>query len=382
MKYSAFISYNSHDDKWAKWLQGKLESFHLPNVVRNEQSEEKKIDKKKLRVFRYMSDLNTATLTDGLTKELDEANYLIVICSPNSAKSEWVGREISHFIKTGKKDKIIPFIVDGEPYSKDKEKECLNPVLIEAFPDYDILGVNIKDYGEEPLFFRRRKTAVRVVSMIIDVPDAFNYLWNRYKYRWYKIVALRTILVIAVLAAIFFVWRQNQPFSCDVNVKEVTPLNTNLQPLTDAVVGIKLDNEVKKDTLKNKESKVTFTNIPGKYAGEKVHVTFDLYGFKKLDTVIALDKGKEITLNVSRDATFGQLGGVVLDENGQPVNGAKVSVMGLSTTTDGQGHFLINIPVSKQVVQPKVTVSKEGYKDEVVDNSDISTDWQVMIYKK
>ena len=34
--YYAFISYSHKDEKWAKWLQRKLESYRLPTVIRKE----------------------------------------------------------------------------------------------------------------------------------------------------------------------------------------------------------------------------------------------------------------------------------------------------------------------------------------------------------
>ena len=86
MKYTAFISYNSKDDKWAKWLQRKLEAYQMPVVIRNERDEMvRKEDKpKKMRVFRYRADLNTISLNEGLAKELDDARWLIVICRGGS----------------------------------------------------------------------------------------------------------------------------------------------------------------------------------------------------------------------------------------------------------------------------------------------------------
>ena len=109
MKYTAFISYNSKDDKWAKWLQRKLEAYSMPVVIKNEKDEVVKKGEKprKLKVFRYRTDLNTISLNEGLAKELDDARWLIVICSPNSAKSTWVGKEIQHFLDTGRRDHIL-----------------------------------------------------------------------------------------------------------------------------------------------------------------------------------------------------------------------------------------------------------------------------------
>ena len=119
MRYTAFISYNSKDDKWAKWLQRKLESYNIPVKLGQDQDDE---PVKKLRVFRYRADLNTVSLREGLAQELDEARWLIVVCSPNSAKSEWVGMEIQHFIDTGRRDKILPFIVSGTSYADDENE--------------------------------------------------------------------------------------------------------------------------------------------------------------------------------------------------------------------------------------------------------------------
>ena len=48
MKYTAFISYNSKDDKWAKWLQRKLEGYSIPVVIKNEKDEVVKREEKLL----------------------------------------------------------------------------------------------------------------------------------------------------------------------------------------------------------------------------------------------------------------------------------------------------------------------------------------------
>ena len=213
MKYTAFISYNSKDDRWAKWLQRKLEAYSIPVVIRNEKDEvvRREEKQKKLRVFRYRADLNTVSLNEGLAKELDEARWLIVICSPNSAKSEWVGKEIQHFLDTGRRDHILPFIVSGTSYSGD-ENECLNPVLKAAFPDGDILGVNIDDYGDDPRIYRKRKALVRTVSLLIEVPDAYSYLWNRYRMRFWEGVVLKAAGAVAVVLLLLWAWHYNAEF--------------------------------------------------------------------------------------------------------------------------------------------------------------------------
>ena len=69
-------------------------------------------------VFRDKTDLTGGKVLNALHKELEESQFLIVICSPKSASSEWVSREIQHFIELGQEDNIIPFIVEGNRFQK------------------------------------------------------------------------------------------------------------------------------------------------------------------------------------------------------------------------------------------------------------------------
>lgn len=150
-EYYAFISYKSEDDRWAKWLQRKLEGYRLPTIIANEKPElPKKIDP----VFRYVTSIGPGVLSEVIKEGLHKSNYLIVICSPLSAKSKWVGNEIREFIEQGKKDRIILFIVDGEPYSND-ERECYHPVIKEEFPE--MLGVTFMKKEMNPNFSRIKK---------------------------------------------------------------------------------------------------------------------------------------------------------------------------------------------------------------------------------
>ena len=83
MKYIAFISYNSKDDRWAKWLQRKLEAYNMPVVIRNEKDEVVRREEKptKLRVFRYRADLNTVSL-NAIGKPIH-------VASATGVKSTW-----------------------------------------------------------------------------------------------------------------------------------------------------------------------------------------------------------------------------------------------------------------------------------------------------
>lgn len=379
MKYTAFISYNSKDDRWAKWLQRKLEAYNIPVVIRNERDEVVKREEKpkKFRVFRYRADLNTVSLNKGLAKELDDARWLIVICSPNSAKSAWVGKEIQHFLDTGRRDHILPFIVSGTSYSGD-ENECLNPMLKAAFLDGDILGVNIDDYGDDSRIYRKRKALVRTVSMLIEVPDAYSYLWNRYRMRFWEGVALKAAGTAAIILLLLWAWNYNAEFDTQIRLNDTTP--TNFLPTPDSLkVMLALDNEEKTLVLTETGETGAFKNLPGRFANQETRLTFEAEGYEPVDTVVNLLRNGEVNLNIHRDDTYGVLAGTIINEQGQPVGGAKVEVEGLTCTSQEDGSFKLKIPLEKQTPCPSVRISKAGYQTEEYTRQGVGVNWKVMM---
>ena len=111
--YSAFISYRHLPDDIAaaKAVQRAIETFHTPRDI------QKKTGVKKLkRCFRDQDELPLADdLGSSIEKALRESECLIVICTPDLPQSRWCCREVEYFIELGKRDKIIPVLVKGEP---------------------------------------------------------------------------------------------------------------------------------------------------------------------------------------------------------------------------------------------------------------------------
>jgi WD40 repeat protein len=67
-------------------------------------------------IFRDREELPaSANLASHINKALCESRYLIVICSPRAAKSQWVAEEIRAFKALGRDDRVLALIVDGEP---------------------------------------------------------------------------------------------------------------------------------------------------------------------------------------------------------------------------------------------------------------------------
>ncbi|MCM1516652.1 MAG: TIR domain-containing protein [Paraprevotella sp.] len=195
--YSAFISYKREDEKWAVWLQNHLERYSIPTTIRKEIP---RLPKRIKPVFRDKTDLGAGGLSSSLHKELERSHYLIVICSPNSAKSNWVGKEIDYFKQLGREKNIIPFVVDGIPHSNDSEKECFHPIFNE-FEDEPLL-INVNEIGKQ-------QALIKVLAQLLDL--RFDQLWRRHtQYERKKKIRIGISLFIFVLLGLFY-WYINKP---------------------------------------------------------------------------------------------------------------------------------------------------------------------------
>lgn len=155
--YYAFISYSRKDEKWAKWLQNRLETYRLPASIRKNNVD---LPQKIAPVFRDKTDLAGIVLEDALHRELEASKYLIVICSPNSAASEYVNKEIAYFTSLGREKSIIPFIVDGEPFCQEPKQECFPRVLREM--ESELLGISVPELGKTNAFLRMVSTLLNL----------------------------------------------------------------------------------------------------------------------------------------------------------------------------------------------------------------------------
>ena len=222
--YDAFISYSHRDLKWGKWLQRKLEGFHVPRDLNPDRQ-----GNTRLKVFRDQTDLAGAELRESLNRELARSRFLIVICSPASAASRWVNEEIAFFLSQGGTDRIIPFIISGEPLSDHPELECYPP-LLRAAEEHEPLGVNIQEIGKNKAFL---KTA----SVLMDI--RFNRLVDREKQRKVRTalsIGSAALITAAVTGALvvrnIHVSRKNKELSFDIYAAAVLSLTQRetLQP--------------------------------------------------------------------------------------------------------------------------------------------------------
>lgn len=201
-EYFAFISYKREDEKWAKWLANELEHYHLPTTLNG-----KDLPKNLRPIFRDVDELSAGNLPEQIYHALSISKNLIVVCSPRSAKSEWVNKEIKDFIKIkgGKADNIYPYIIEGVPYSIDTDKECFPEKLRNLPENEERLGGDINGQGG------RDAALVRIIAGMLGI--SFDSLWQKYereKIRRRNMILGSIILFAAVALGIaLWMWHLN-----------------------------------------------------------------------------------------------------------------------------------------------------------------------------
>lgn len=199
-EYFAFISYKREDEEWAKWLAHELEHYHLPLTLDGRED----LPKELRPIFRDTDELSAGNLPQQIHNALECSKHLIVICSPRSAKSPWVNKEIEEFISMGKTDHIFPFIIDGIAMCKnpDDPEECFPSALRNLPKDDERLGANVNEYGHGnklrtcddcPIREKRNRgnkrgdindkgrdaAVVKIIAGMLGL--SFDTLWQRYE---------------------------------------------------------------------------------------------------------------------------------------------------------------------------------------------------------
>ncbi len=137
MRYKAFISYSHVDKRWAKWLHTCLETFHTPKGLIGKIGRWGETPARLQPVFRDREELvASAELGPDIQQALGDSEFLVVLCSPAAAGSEWVNEEIRYFRSVRGVDHVLAVIVAGEPGAAvgDGQPGCFPPALLEPEP--------------------------------------------------------------------------------------------------------------------------------------------------------------------------------------------------------------------------------------------------------
>jgi WD40 repeat protein len=105
VRYDAFVSYShAADGRLAPALQRGLEQLARPWYR-----------PRALRVFRDETGLAVNPhLWTSITHALEDSEWFVILCSPEAAGSEWVGREIDHWLACRSAERVLLVLTDGD----------------------------------------------------------------------------------------------------------------------------------------------------------------------------------------------------------------------------------------------------------------------------
>lgn len=130
-KYRAFLSYRhgGEDGAFGAKLHRDLERYRVPRDLVGRQTPFGLVPTRLAPIFRDRDDFHAGEALRAQTlAALQDAEALVVVCSPRAVESLYIGAEIEEFVKLGRGGRIIPIILSGEP--KDPALTPFPPALL------------------------------------------------------------------------------------------------------------------------------------------------------------------------------------------------------------------------------------------------------------
>ena len=193
-RYRAFISYSQRDKSFARRLHRALETYRVPAGINAQGLGQKRTLG---RFFRDDDEMGASqSLGAALEGALDDAENLIVVCTPASARSTWVDAEVRRFKRRGSAG-VFAVIAGGAPNAGDPARECFPPSLKVRI---DAAGrpTGEPDEPRAPDLEREGFARIRaqLAAGLLGVP--FDDLWQRDRRRARRNQLLGALAVLAI----------------------------------------------------------------------------------------------------------------------------------------------------------------------------------------
>lgn len=138
IRYFAFLSYSHVDEAFADWLQSALEEFRVPSALVGQLRSNGIVPHRLRPIFRDEHELAAADdLGEEIEAALGSSQFLIVLCSPDAARSRWTNAEIETFKRNRPDGCVLAVIARGEPFASERAggegEECFPPALRQKF---------------------------------------------------------------------------------------------------------------------------------------------------------------------------------------------------------------------------------------------------------
>ena len=196
-EYIAFISYRHLPLQMevAKAIHRRIERYVIPRSLRKD-------GKRKLGyVFRDQDELPiSGALSDNIQYALDHSEYLIVICTPETAESIWCVREITSFLEHHDRDHVLAVLADGLP------ADSFPPQITEIRDEdgtllshFEPLAANIVSPTAAGRRRKLRGESLRILAALIGCPyDALYRREQRYRFRRLAAASAAALCVAAM----------------------------------------------------------------------------------------------------------------------------------------------------------------------------------------
>ena len=208
--YDGFISYShSADDLLAPRLQAGLQRFAKPWWKR-----------RAVRIFRDESSLAANPhLWLSITEALEDSSWFVLLLSEDAASSEWVGKEIEHWIANKPADRILPVVTDGEfMWVGDVAGSSVPPALHGVFQE-EPRWVDLRfAKGDENLDLKNPEFSSAVADIaatIRGIPkdelasEEVRQHRRTVRIAWAAGIAVTALAVVSIVAGVFAVGQRN-----------------------------------------------------------------------------------------------------------------------------------------------------------------------------
>lgn len=205
-RYNAFISYRhvERDKEIAIGLQKLLETYKPPKngIYKN--------TTKIRKVFRDESELPTSgDLGADIKSALERSDYLIVICSEDTSRSQWCMQEIEYFkqLRHGQCNDILTLLVSGNPREVFPEALCYETKLVEGTNgeaeyrkiEVEPLAANVVAKSIKESRKKLNTEFLRIAAPILGC--SFDDLYQRHQRRYIrKIITAATAIITLTIA--------------------------------------------------------------------------------------------------------------------------------------------------------------------------------------
>lgn len=205
-RFWAFVSYSHKDRRFATWLHDRLERFRVPRRLRTAAAEG--LDPGRLApVFIDHAELAaTHNLTASIRAALDASRFLIVVASPDAARSVHVNAEVGYFISRRARERVLTVILAGRPNAPSRGYPAVEECFPEALRAQTVTGAEMESagspYGADARggLLARNRAFRRIAAGLLGV--GYEALCRRHRRR----VAMQMVASAAVIPLVFIAW--------------------------------------------------------------------------------------------------------------------------------------------------------------------------------